>query len=177
MSDESSKQVLGGANGGRVRIEAFGRPRTKGSLRPIHMKIGPGRCRVSLTEDGEYSIPWKNEMIRMIRNQCEMTRYAGPVVIDTFFRFEKLASQARRGELWPVTKSGATAHGDEDKLRRNVLDALVQAGLILDDCLSLGTDGHYKRYCLPGEGAGVLIKVRPATPADMERILAMERMP
>lgn len=176
MSDKSGKQVLGGANGERVRIEAFGRPRTKGSLRPIHIKVGPGRCRVSLTEDGEYSIPWKNEMIRMIRNQCEMTRYAGPVVIDTFFRFEKLASQARRGGLWPVTKSGATAHGDEDKLRRNVLDALVQAGLILDDCLSVGGQ-TWKRYADAGEGAGVLIKVRPATPADMERILAMERMP
>lgn len=176
MSDESSKQVLGVSwLGAPIRIEVFGRPRTKGSLRPIHMKIGPGRCRVSLTEDGEYSTPWKNEMIRAIRNQCEMTRYAGPVVIDCYFRFEKLASQVRRGELWPVAKSGATAHGDEDKLRRNVLDALVQAGLILDDCLSVGGQ-TFKRYADVGERPGVLIKVQPAPTGDAG-IRRMEQMP
>lgn len=164
-------------DGGRVRIEAYGRPRTKGSLRPNHVKLAPGRCKVSLTEDGQYSTPWKNAMIHAIRQQCAIERYAGPVVVDCFFRFERLASQERRGDVWPVTQSGPTAHGDEDKLRRNVLDALTQAGLILDDSLVVGTDGNFKRFCRDGEGAGVLIKVRPATPEDLERILAMERQP
>lgn len=162
-------------NGGRVRIEAYGRPRTKGSLRPNHVKLAPGRCKVSLTEDGQYSTPWKNAMIYAIRQQCVIERYAGPVVVDCFFRFERLASQERRGDVWPVTQSGPTAHGDEDKLRRNVLDALTQAGLILDDSLVVG-GSTFKRFCDAGERAGVLIKVGAAPMRD-GFVRMLERQP
>ncbi len=65
-----AKQVLGGESGARVRIEASGRPRTKGSLVPIHTKLGPGRCKVALTEDGRYAVPWKRTMIKAVRAQC-----------------------------------------------------------------------------------------------------------
>lgn len=158
----------------QVRIDIHGRPRTKGSLRPVHVKAGPGRCRVSLTEDGQHSKPWKEHMIRALQGAYPMTRWGGAVIVETFFRFERLASEERRGDPWPVQPPGPTAQGDWDKLTRNVGDALTQSGLIKDDCLVIGGPS-YKRFVLPGEPAGVLIKVRPAVAADLDAILAMER--
>jgi Holliday junction resolvase RusA-like endonuclease len=159
---------------GMVRIEVTGRPRTKGSLKPSHVKIGPGRCRVGLTEDGEFSKPWKEHMMRAIIASCRVERFEGAVIVETFFRFERLASEERAGEPWPVKPPGPTAQGDWDKLTRNVGDALTQSGLIKDDCLVIGGPS-YKRFVLPGEPAGVLIKVRPAVAADLDAILALER--
>lgn len=159
---------------GPVRIEAFGRPRTKGSLKPVHVKLGPGRCRVSLTESGEYAVAWKKTMIRAIREQCVIGRFSGAVVVDTFFRFERLCEPDRE-MLWPTRAAGEYAHGDEDKLRRNALDALTQSGLILDDALVIG-GRPYKRWCRGGEAAGVIIKVRPADERDdLAYILMLER--
>jgi Holliday junction resolvase RusA-like endonuclease len=163
MTDE--KQALGP---GRVRIEAMGRPRTKGSLIPTHRKAGPGACKVGLREDGEHSVAWKNTMINAIRRQCVIARYAGPVVVDTFFRFER---EGDSEDLWPTGRQ----YGDEDKLRRNALDALTQSGLILDDSLVIG-GLPWKRFTLHAtERPGVTIKVRPADDRDLERLIGMER--
>lgn len=163
VTDE--KQVLGP---GRVRIEVTGRPRTKGSLIPTHRKAGPGVCKVGLREDGEYSVAWKNTMINAVRRQCVIARYAGPVVVDTFFRFERESSTE---DSWPIDRE----YGDEDKLRRNALDALTQSGLILDDSLVIG-GLPWKRFVLhDSERPGATIKVRPADDRDLERLIEMER--
>jgi hypothetical protein len=130
---------------------------------------------VSLKESGEYSVPWKREMIRAIRAACVVERFDAPVVVDTFFRFERLCVPDGSME-WPTREKGEYAHGDEDKLRRNALDALTQSGLILDDALVIG-GRSWKRWVRPeaGEFCGVLIRVRPATPEDLDDILAAER--
>lgn len=155
----NARQVLGLAGGG-VRIEAIGRPRTKGSLKPIHQKLGNGRCKVVLTESGEYSAAWKREVIRAIRAQCEVTRYAGPVVVDVFFRFERL-SLPDMSMPWPIRQSGEYAHGDVDKLMRLVLDALTQSALLADDSNVVG-GAYLKRFCVADEKPGVSIRVEPA---------------
>jgi hypothetical protein len=171
----SGLQTLGGEGGSRVVVSVAGRPRTKGSLKPVHRKLGPGRCSVSLTESGEYSKPWLQAIVRAIKAQCVAERYAGPVVVDCFFRFDRLCSTDPALD-WPTREQGTYAHGDEDKLRRQVLDALTQSGLILDDSLSIG-GANYKRWTWPedGETCGVLIGVRPAMPTDIAVIRAMER--
>lgn len=154
----TERQVLSEVTG--VRLFVPGRPRTKGSLKPVHIRMGAGRCRVSLTESGEYAVAWKQDMIKAIRAACVCERYAGPVRVDTFFRFEKLCVPDQ--ELpWPTRETGEYAHGDEDKLRRNALDALTQSGLIFDDSLVTGGQ-NWKRWTLAGEKAGVLIAVTPA---------------
>jgi Holliday junction resolvase RusA-like endonuclease len=178
MSDVVRLQALNADSG--VRLFVPGRPRTKGSMKPVHIKMGPGRCRVSLTESGEHSIAWKTTMIKAIRSSCLCTAWPGAVVVDTFFRFDASAGQERKrtslltsaetlgaelspgtSDLWPVESAGAYAHGDEDKLRRNVLDALTQSGLIADDCLVVG-GSTLKRFTTSGEEQGVVIDVRPA---------------
>lgn len=153
-----TKQTL--TNETSVRIEVIGRPRTKGSLVPVHVKVAPGRCKVTLRESGEYSVAWKDDMIRAVRAQCEVKRFEGAVVVDTFFRFEKLC-EPDQTMPWPTRAAGEFAHGDEDKLRRNALDALTQSGLILDDALVIG-GLNFKGWCVnASQKPGVMISVRP----------------
>jgi len=168
-----TKQTL--TNETSVRIEVIGRPRTKGSLEPVHVRVAPGKCRVSLKESGVYSVAWKKEMIRAIKSECYCERFESAVVVDTFFRFENLC-EPDQAMPWPTRAAGEFAHGDEDKLRRNALDALTQSGLILDDALVIG-GFPFKRWCLEGEHPGVLIKVRAATEHDLQIVYAMERLP
>ena len=167
---ELALQVLSAESG--VAVFAPGRPRTKGSLKPVHIRMGNGRCRVSLTESGDYAIAWKERMINAIREQAACRRYPGPVRVDTFFRFEKLC-KPDEGLPWPTRETGEFAHGDEDKLRRNALDALTQSGLIFDDALVVGGE-PYKRWVRPGETPGVLIVVMPAP--GVEYVIEREEM-
>lgn len=115
---------------------------------------------MSLKESGEYSVPWKEDMIRAIKSEAYCERYEGAVIVDTFFRFAKLCAPDETLP-WPTRESGAYAHGDEDKLRRNALDALTQSGLILDDALVVG-GSSLKRWCSDGEHPGVTIRVEAA---------------
>jgi Holliday junction resolvase RusA-like endonuclease len=151
------KQILGGDGGSRVVVDAAGRPRTKGSLKPIHQKLGAGRCRVSLTESGEYSDAWKRTVIAAIRAACVVSRFAGPVIVDCVFRFERLC-EPDQALAWPTREQGTYAHGDVDKLTRLIFDSLTQSGLILDDSLIVG-GSSFKRWALDGETAGVQVTV------------------
>lgn len=154
-----STGVLYGLALGTVRVWCPGRPRTKGSLKPVHIRSGAGRCRVSLTESGEYAIAWKNAMIAAIRAAAACERWPGPVRVDTAFLFERLC-KPDADMPWPTRETGEFAHGDEDKLRRNALDALTQSGLILDDSLVVGGE-NWKRWAASGQRPGVLIVVTP----------------
>lgn len=157
-----------------LRIFVHGRPRTKGSLQPDHRKVAPGVCKVGLRESGRYSVPWKNEMIRSIRaSGLRMRRHEADVRIDLSFRFAR-AIPSDDAMPWPTRMTGEWAHGDEDKLRRNALDAITQAGFVKDDCLSIG-GCNFKRWTRGVEPAGVLIVVRAATDRDLEEILRLER--
>lgn len=149
---------------GSVSVWCPGRPRTKGSLKPIHKRLGNGRCSVSLTESGEYAVAWKKAMISAIRAAAVCERYPGAVRVDTLFLFERLCGPDHEMP-WPTREKGEYAHGDEDKLRRNALDALTQSGLILDDALVIGPmigPQNGKRWVEAGETAGVEIVVYPA---------------
>ncbi len=167
---------------GRLILQVFvpGRSRTKGSLKPIHIPGRNGRpCKVTLTEDHKHSEPWKKRIMYAAARQLDvasagpepferLSAYAGPVEVHCFFRFERefAVTQVVGGGALPasVIPSHATPWptaadiGDEDKLRRNVLDALTQAGVIADDRLSIG-GANYKRWCEPGEEPGALVVV------------------
>lgn len=143
-----------------VRVWVAGRPRTKGSLKPHHVVLGGGRCKVSLTESGEYAVAWKKTMIAGIRARCVCSRWPGPVRVDTTFIFERLCKPDFDEELWPwpTREGGPFGHGDEDKLRRNALDALTQSGLIKDDSQVVG-GMNMKRWAFMDERPGVWIEV------------------
>lgn len=161
-----------------ARLFVPGRPRTKG-----HLQVrGRG------AQDRPLLQAWMRTLGRSIQQQLgvKMARvggkvrrvdaepYAGDVEVHCFFRFEREngvsgEAHASHSTPWPTT----IGIGDEDTLRRAVLDALVKSGVIKDDSLSVG-GMNYKRWCEPGERAGVLIVVREAP--DLGYVLSMENM-
>lgn len=166
-----------------ARVFIAGRPRTKG-----HMLAGPGGRGM---RDRELLQVWMRTLARGLQSQLgiklkrvarkvrrsDAEPYAGAVEIHCFFRFEREVSVdiRRPGQVlpscagpWPTT----ILFGDEDTLRRAVLDALVKSGVIADDSLSVG-GMNYKRWCEPGEQAGVLIVVQE--PPSVQAVLLTER--
>lgn len=163
-----------------VEVFAPGRARTKGSMVPEVSRGPGGKLRVHLVESGEYSVKWKRTMILAIWKTCGIeplrsgrkivgfnpAPFDGAVRVNAVFMFER--EHGVGGELlpshctpWPTDGK----IGDEDKLRRNLLDALTQSGMIADDRLVVGTSRmlpNEKRWTKPGETAGVRFWVGPA---------------
>jgi hypothetical protein len=157
-----------------ARLFVVGRARTKGSLEPTITRMR-GKLKIAM-HDTPQSKAWKLRMVKALREALGITvarvdgelqrvdaePYGGAVEVHAFFRFER--SPAVAGGVWPSHDTEwptADDIGDEDKLRRNVLDALTQAGVIKDDAYSIG-GVTLKRWCKPGELAGVEILVRSA---------------
>lgn len=176
-----------------ARVFVAGRPRTKGHLQTHHQRGSGGRpCKFWETEREELKA-WMRTLGRSIQTQLGITigrvdgavrrvdggePYAGPVEVQAFFRFERQLSTAADAEPGEVIGSHQTPWptaidlGDEDTLRRAINDALVKNGVIRDDSLVVGTGNNWKRWCGPGEQAGVLIVVREAP--DLTRVLSAE---
>lgn len=164
-----------------VRLFIPGRSRTKGSLDPYQTGRGSGTIKIT-QRDRELSRLWKLKMVKALREtlgirtakiggkvvRTDAEPYAGAVEVHRFFRFERevrTAAGARTGEVWASHEQPwPIAHdiGDVDKLTRNVLDALEQAGVIANDCQVVG-GVELKRWCSPGEQPGVDLLVRPAS--------------
>lgn len=87
-----------------------------------------------MVEDHAHSEPWRKRIKAAIQSQCPGIVFAGPVWVGATFLFEKLGPSAQVLN-WPVVNAGANASGDLDKLTRNLLDAMQDAGLITDDCM------------------------------------------
>lgn len=153
-----------------VLARAFlaGRARTKGSLDSKVTRNGRGQLKV-VQQDTEQSKAWKQSMVKQLREllgievarvagavmRIDAEPYAGPVEVHAFFRFKRTAHWPSHEIEWPT----AADIGDEDKLRRNLLDALQQAGALADDRNVVGGT-TLKRWCKPGEEPGVEILVR-----------------
>jgi len=175
-----------------ARVFVAGRPRTKGHMEPVHVRGTQGRpCRFGSAKDRPLAQAWMKTLGRALQDQLgirmgkvdvpgkavrriarvDAEPYVGAVEVHCFFRFSREESRreaAEAGEIipshdtpWPTEKSGVGGIGDEDTLRRAVLDALTRSGVIKDDSLSVG-GMNYKRWCEPGEQAGVLIVVESA---------------
>lgn len=109
-----------------------GRPRSKGSLKVIS---GRGRKPV-MVEDHRHSKPWRTQMTRELKAHLIRIKsneiHTGPVAVAVTFVFERRGPSAQLLP-WPTLNAGVNANGDLDKLLRNVLDALTDAGVIADD--------------------------------------------
>ncbi len=158
-----------------ARVFVPGHPRTKGSLKPLHVRGASGRpCKVGLTEDKATTRPWMlkivRELIQADTRLLPIEPYFEPVVMHCFFRYARGMSVelAAADAPWPVMRD----LGDEDKLRRAVNDALTKAGVIADDSLVIG-GATFKRWTLAGEQAGVEFVVLPAP--SLDAVLSMER--
>lgn len=137
-----------------IRIDVTGTPKPKGSLK----HIGRGR----LVEQVSGSSPWRQAVAWAARNQHAGPAVAGAALVEFEVRVEPPKSAPKRRITWPTTRSS----GDIDKHARNILDALVDGGVLADDSRVVELRGR-KRHCLPGEQAGAVISVRPLTDSDL----------
>lgn len=162
-----------------ARLFVPGRPRTKGHMTPVHRRGTGGRpCTFGGAKDRPLLQAWMSTLGKSIqaqlgikiagpkgaRRRVDAEPYAGPVEVHCFFRFDRVESEREAAEQGEIIPSHATPWpttigiGDEDTLRRAVLDALVKSGVIADDRLSVG-GMNFKRWCEAGEEQGVLIVV------------------
>jgi Holliday junction resolvase RusA-like endonuclease len=116
-----------------AQFRAGGRPRTKGSLRPICTR--DRRHTVHLEEEVEESKFWRKVVARACREHQLATngkflQYIGPVEVRLVFFFPRTeAKRAGAGTGMPIPTHATEwpihiTLGDADKLARNVLDAL-----------------------------------------------------
>lgn len=114
-----------------------GVPKPKGSMR----HVGRGR----MIEQLAGSKPWR-EAVKWAALEAVAaagwTTLTGPVQVDVVFSFAKPKSAPKGRRTWPITRST----GDIDKLLRNCLDALVDAGVLRDDSQVVKTVPE-KGYC------------------------------
>ena len=99
-----------------------GAPSPKGSLR----HVGHGR----LVEQVKGSAPWRERIVwTAVAAMDSPEPMEGPLSVSINLTVPKPASAPKKRRIWPITRSS----GDLDKHCRNVLDALVDAGVMRDD--------------------------------------------
>lgn len=109
----------------------LGHARPKGSLSPQIVRGGDGQAtgRVRQVESSKDGPRWRRIMARAFREvRGDAAPFDGAVIVSTEFWFD-YPSQAARELPWPIHPY----IGDIDKLVRNVLDALTDAQVYLDD--------------------------------------------
>jgi Holliday junction resolvase RusA-like endonuclease len=115
-------------------ITALGDPKPKGSMR----HVGKGR----MVEQVAGSKPWREAVKyaalvylhgdeKPLRNETFPTWIPldGPICCEITYTVRKPTSAPKTRISWPITRSS----GDVDKVARNCLDALVDAGVMGDD--------------------------------------------
>jgi Holliday junction resolvase RusA-like endonuclease len=133
-------------SGEGLRFVVYGTPATKGSMKAVPI----GRGRHAVVESHTTAKPWREAVKSAARDamaELEGTgdpfaTLSGPVEVDVVYSFRKPKSAPRRRRIWPITRSS----GDVDKLARNVLDALVDVGVMGDDSQVVRLVGE-KAYC------------------------------
>lgn len=146
---------------GELLIVVRGKPRPKGSMR----HVGNGRMIEQISGSGDWRVDVKMAALAALSRQSDrvfldqLFPLDCPVEVEITFTFTKPASARKTVETYPDTRSS----GDADKLARNVLDSLEDAGVLKDDARVIDLRSR-KRY--PGQHAdtldipGAVIRVR-----------------
>lgn len=141
-----------------------GTPKPKGSLR----HVGHGR----LIEQLAGSPDWRNTVRAAAHNAVRccpdptcghlQDGYPNPaaLAVDITLLFPKPKSAPKTRQILPITRSS----GDIDKQARNILDALVDAGVMRDDSQVIDLTVR-KRYCPEGGTPGAHVEVRETDPS------------
>lgn len=129
-----------------IRISVDGDPKPKGSLK----HVGKGR----LVEQVAGSSTWRGQVAGAARLQHR----GGPIGDPSVVVFEVRVTAPKRAPKSRVTMPATRSSGDLDKHARNILDALVDGGVLADDSRVVDLRAR-KRHCLPGEKPGAVIKV------------------
>lgn len=148
-----------------------GRPKPQGSKTSgVNRKTG----KTFVREDNAGTKPWRKIMVEALQDDrgVPLARFESAVWVRLRFVFLRPKSHA------PSSLPTSKALGDVDKLTRNVLDALTQAGVITDDKFVVRLRDVEKIY---GPNPGVHIEVGPQVPnpfsASVESLLGVKLEP
>jgi crossover junction endodeoxyribonuclease RusA len=144
-----------------VSFFAPGLPASQGSKRPfVNKKTG----KVILVESDKTVKSWRG-VVALAARDAGATALEGPVFLALTFRFPRPKGHYRTGKraaelrpdapLYPATKTTK----DWDKLARACGDALTGVCYVDDAQVAFGV--VKKRWCRPGQPAGVMVTVAP----------------
>lgn len=143
-------------------IEGHARP--KGSLKPQIVRGGGGRPtgKVRMVESSTDGPVWRRTVAEHVE-ELEWERIDGPCVVEMIFWFDPLSVGHQLAYLDEWDYPTHPHIGDLDKLVRNVLDALQDAGAYANDRQVVGFGETTKRWARPwyGEKAGLSLEVWP----------------
>lgn len=114
-------------------------------------------------EDNAGTKPWRKVMVTALQDEHGKPWHRFDSAVWVSLRFVFLRPQSHAPNSLPTSR----LLGDVDKLTRNVLDALTQAGVITDDKYVIELRSVEKVY---GPNPGVHIKVGSAHPNPFEQI-------
>lgn len=124
------------------------------------MKVVTPRGRKPImVEDHAHSEPWRKAIKKAILAQ-RVEIFVGPISVQADFAFAQVGPSSALLS-WPTLNAGVNAHGDLDKLARNLLDAMQDAKLITDDCMVVSLNVN-KRWAFAGEAPGIYVEVMDA---------------
>lgn len=145
----------------KLTIEVHGRPAPQGSKRAY---VNKHTGRVNMKESSEKVGPWREAVklaaMREISTIAAWTPIDGPVFAKMTFYFRRPKSAPRR-VTHPVTR----ASGDLSKLQRATEDALVDAGVLVDDSVIVGYVAG-KEFCGDRATEGATIEIHAAVPRE-----------
>jgi Holliday junction resolvase RusA-like endonuclease len=133
-----------------------GIPRPQGSMRAF---VPKGGRRAYLTSDNPKTRPWKTDVAAAAR-AGKLVIWQGPVAVGITFRLPRPKGHVGKSGLLPSAPHHPAVKPDLDKLARAVLDALVEAGVIVDDSLVVRLAAR-KVYGEPGASVRVMAEVTP----------------
>jgi Holliday junction resolvase RusA-like endonuclease len=88
-----------------------------------------------VVKDSEHSKAWRKEMASAAKLMFTgQSPYGGPIEVRAVFAFERSLTAQSGTDPYPIVNAGVNAAGDEDKLERNLLDALQDARVYVNDC-------------------------------------------
>jgi Holliday junction resolvase RusA-like endonuclease len=129
----------------KITVIVYGTPAPQGSKAFMGMFNGKdGRAHAKLAESSKKVRPWRQDVKAAARVHAEgHPPLDGNIVARMVFTLPKPLSAPKRRRTWPNKKP------DVSKLCRSTEDALVDAGLILDDSRIVGYTRLAKVF--PGE--------------------------
>lgn len=123
-------------------------------------------------EDNAGTKPWRKRMVEALQNERGRPLHRFDSAVWVSLRFVFLRPKSHAPDSLPTSK----LLGDVDKLTRNVLDALTQAGVITDDKYVIKLRDVEKVY---GPNPGVHIRIGSAHPnpfaADAPGLITVPR--
>lgn len=139
-------------------FEVVGTPIPQGSMQAFNRR---GGGRPIVTSDNKRTRPWK-DAVTWAASEARSTfwgEYAGAVGVEMVFRIVRPKGHTGKRGLLPSAPAEHAVKPDIDKLVRAVLDAIVDAAVIVDDAL-VAELRVTKRYVTAMEAPGVRVMVR-----------------